>query len=199
MGCGRRRTSAPRIPARSWRTSRWAMRRWRRRRWRRRGAPSRRGGRCPPRRAARFSARRRNCSISGRKRVGRDLTREEGKTLAEGIGETRRAVPDPALLRGPDARTGRRDLSRATRRHLPLRPPRAGRRRRGDHAVELPHRHPGLEDRPGAGVRQHGRLEARRDRAADRRSLLAGARRCRAAAGRAQSRPRQGLGGRRRC
>ena len=39
---------------------------------------------------------------------------------------------------------------------------RAGRRRRPHHAVELPDRHPGLEARAGARLRQHGGDEARR-------------------------------------
>ena len=39
-------------------------------------------------------------------------------------------------------------------------PARARRRRRGDHAVELPDRHPRLEDRARPGVRQRGRLQA---------------------------------------
>ena len=39
-----------------------------------------------------------------------------------------------------------------------------------DHAVELPDRHPRLEDRAGAGLRQHRRLQAGRPYAADRAS-----------------------------
>ena len=46
-------------------------------------------------------------------------------------------------------------------------PPRAGRRRRPDHALELPADDGDLEDRPGARRRQHGRAEAGRDDAAD--------------------------------
>ncbi len=46
-------------------------------------------------------------------------------------------------------------------------PPRADRRGRPDHAVELPADDGGLEDRPGARGRQHDRAEAGRDDAAD--------------------------------
>ena len=46
--------------------------------------------------------------------------------------------------------------------HL-LHAPRAGRRDRPDHALELPADDGHLEDRPGAGGRQHGRAEAGRD------------------------------------
>ena len=46
-------------------------------------------------------------------------------------------------------------------------PPRADRRRRPDHPLELPADDGRLEDRPGAGGRQHGRPEAGRDDAGD--------------------------------
>ena len=73
---------------------------------------------------------------------------------------------------------------------------RAGRRRRPDHAVEFSDRHPRLEDRAGARLRQHGGLQARRPRA----GLRLGARRHpeprRPAEGRVQPRHGQGLGGR---
>ena len=52
-----------------------------------------------------------------------------------------------------------------------------------DHPLELPHRDPRLEDRPGAGVRQHGAVQARGRHAADRepprarRSSMPGCRR----------------------
>ena len=44
--------------------------------------------------------------------------------------------------------------------------PRGGRRRVADHALELPADDGDLEDRPGAGDRQHDRAQARRDDAA---------------------------------
>ena len=69
--------------------------------------------------------------------------------------------------------------------------PAAARRRRPGHPVELPAADAGVEDRAGAGVRQHGRAQAGRDHAADRaavrRDLPAG----RPAAGRGQHRHRR--------
>ncbi len=68
---------------------------------------------------------------------------------------------------------------------------RAARRRRPGHPVELPAADAGVEDRPGAGLRQHRRAQAGRDhpadRAAVRRDLPAG----RPAAGRRQHRHRR--------
>ena len=56
--------------------------------------------------------------------------------------------------------------------------PAAARRRRPGHPVELPAAHAGVEDRAGAGLRQHRRPQAGRDHAADgaalRRDLPAG-------------------------
>ena len=69
--------------------------------------------------------------------------------------------------------------------------PAAARRGRPGHPVELPAAHAGLEDRAGAGRRQHGGAQAGRDHAADRaavrRDLPAG----RPAAGRGQHRHRR--------
>ena len=69
--------------------------------------------------------------------------------------------------------------------------PAAARRGRPGHPVELPAAHAGVEDRAGAGRRQHGRAQAGRDHAADRaavrRDLPAG----RPAAGRGQHRHRR--------
>ncbi|MEY9319993.1 hypothetical protein ABIF29_006792 [Bradyrhizobium elkanii] len=55
-----------------------------------------------------------------------------------------------------DGREGRIGAPRPRRRDHP----RAGRRRRYDHAVELPDRDPGLEDRAGALLRQRRRVQA---------------------------------------
>ena len=49
--------------------------------------------------------------------------------------------------------------------------PAAARRRRPGHPVELPAAHAGLEDRAGAGLRQHRRAQAGRDHAADRAAV----------------------------
>ena len=67
-------------------------------------------------------------------------------------------------------------------------PARAGRRRRPDRAVELPADDGGLEDRPGAGHRQHDRAQARPDDARSPRSSWASSRREFLPQGRAQRR-----------
>ena len=95
----------------------------------------------------------------------------------------------PLLLR----RVGRQAL----RRHVPGRTgrvpadaARAGRRRRRDHAVELPAAPGDVEDRAGARARQHRGPEARVRDAADRAPLRRAAGRGGAAAGRLQRRAR---------
>ena len=84
-------------------------------------------------------------------------------------------------------------------------PTRAARRRRPGHPVELPAADAGVEDRPGAGLRQHRRAQAGRDHAADRaavrRDLPAGrpaARRRQHHHRRRRHRPRAGRAPRRR-
>ena len=86
--------------------------------------------------------------------IAEDLVREEGKTLAEAKGEVKRASD---VLRffgslgwaatGEVLPSGLPDTTITTRRE-------AARRRRAHHAVELPHRHPGVEVRPRADQRQ---------------------------------------------
>ena len=134
--------------------------------------------------------------LARKEELGRLLSREEGKTLAEGIGETVRAAQIFDFFAGeclrltgeilPSVRPGRRG-----RDH-----PRGGRPGRADHAVELPDRDPGLEDRAGARLGQHRRHQAGRPGA----GLHLGARRHpeprRAAEGGAEPRHGQGLGGR---
>ena len=90
-----------------------------------RSRPSPAGAPRRHRRAATSCVKPPTCSTQRADDVGRDLTREEGKTLAEGIGETRRAVADPALLRRADARAGRRNVSQSLGGDLPLRAARA--------------------------------------------------------------------------
>ena len=72
---------------------------------------------------------------------------------------------------------------------------RAARRRRADHAVELPVQHPELEARLVAHLREHGRPEAGAADAAHRDRARPGAPRCRAPGGRRQPRPRLRPGG----
>ncbi len=88
--------------------------------------------------------------------IGADLTREEGKTLKEGIGETTRAMQILRYYAG--------EAQQPHGEHYPsvntttllytVREPLGcdG----DDHAVELPDRDSGLEDCSGTGVRQHG-------------------------------------------
>ena len=73
----------------------------------------------------------------------------------------------------------------------------ARRRRRRDHAVELPDRDPGLEARAGARRGQHRRAQARRGHALAGRALHRAARRSGAPGRRRQPRPRLRRGGRR--
>ena len=97
--------------------------------------------------------------------LGRLLSREEGKTLPEGIGEATRAGQIFAFFAGEALRiagekVGERPAGRRRRDHA-----RAGRRGGADHAVELPHRDSGLEDRSGARLRQLRGVQAGRSRA----------------------------------
>ena len=84
----------------------------------------------------------------------------------------------------------RQDDPRRRRRRHDL--PRAARRRRPDHALELPADDRLLEGGAGAGRRQHDRAEARRADPADRARAREDRARGRAAGGRAQRRRRAG-------
>ena len=74
----------------------------------------------------------------------------------------------PLLRRGAGAAARRHDPGR---RRPGVHGPRAARRRRADRAVELPARDRGLEARPGARGRQHGRAQAGRADAPDRAAV----------------------------
>ena len=120
-----------------------------------------------------------------------------GQDAARGHRRDRPRRADLRVLRRRGAARRRRDACASVRPGVDVDDhPRAGRRRRHDHALELPDRDPGLEDRAGAGLRQHGRLQARRPRP----GLRLGARRHpqprRPAQGRAQPRHGPRLGGR---
>ena len=96
------------------------------------------------------------------------MTREEGKTLPEAKGEVRRAINIFRYFAGEGARhAGPADAVRA-RPRVRVRHPQAARRRRADHAVELPERDSRLEARARARRRQHRGAEARLGRAAQR-------------------------------
>ena len=133
-----------------------------------------------PRRARRSPAGR-QLGGHGRARVPlrhRPRLVQQHARLLRGAGDPRQRQADPRDPRHrhpagrapflPPRRLGAADGRRAPR-------PRAARRRRPDHPVELPAADAGLEDRAGACRRQHGGAEARRvhpaDRAAVRRDL----------------------------
>ena len=69
------------------------------------------------------------------------------------------------VLRRRGAAPRRREAAVGAPGHRRRGDARAGRRRRPHHAVELSDRDSGVEDRAGARVRQHGRVQARRSRA----------------------------------
>ena len=106
--------------------------------------------------------------------------------------------PDLRFLRRRMPAHGGRDAGLGASRRRRRDHPRSARRRRPDHAVEFPDRDPGLEDRAGAGLRQHrgdqaGRSGAGFDLGAGRHPASR-----RPAQGRAQPRHGPRLGRRRR-
>ena len=125
------------------------------------------------------------------------MSREMGKVLAE-AGRRRPGGDRHVGLHGrrgpPPLRP--HDALRAARQ-VPDVGADADRRRRRDHAVELPDRDPGVEAHAGARLRQHGRPEAGGGHAAPGRALHRAARRGGTAGRRRQPRPRlRGGGGR---
>ena len=159
----------------------------RRRRPRRQGRPpgatSRSGAGCPAAERAKYLfriARHHPGALPRARRAGVARQRQAD----QGVPRRRRPAGRGALLL-------LRGLGRQARlRRLRARPA-AARRRRPGHPVELPAADAGVEDRAGAGLRQHRRAQAGRDhpadRAAVRRDLPAG----RPAAGRRQHRHRR--------
>ena len=120
-----------------------------------------------PGRARRRAAETRRPGRIAWRRTGRD--RERQRRQADVAGQVRDPLRrrQPALLRRRRAlprRQGRRRVPRRLHQHDPAR---AGRRGRLDRAVELPADDGGVEDRPGAGHRQHGGAQARRADPAD--------------------------------
>ena len=103
--------------------------------------------------------------------LGRLLSREEGKTLPEGVGEVDARRPNLPVLRRRMPAPGRRQVRFRAARRRRRDHARAGRRRRPDHAVEFPDRHSGLEDRAGARLRQLRGVQAGRTRAGSAHAL----------------------------
>ena len=100
--------------------------------------------------------------IMGRRRdeLARTITLEEGKPLADAQGEVRRAMNIIEYAAGE----GRRMFGYTTPSELPntvaytVRRPLGGGRHH--HPLELSHRHPCLENRPGPHLRQHPGIQA---------------------------------------
>ena len=129
-----------------------------------------------------------------RARVGQRRQADRGLQGRRGPGHGRQ----PALLRRRRALHGGQGGGRVPRGlHLDD-PPRAGRRHRPDRAVELPDHDGRLEDRPGAGHRQHDRPQAGADHAAEhdpaRRDRVGVPAQGRAQRHRRRQRPRRGAG-----
>ena len=102
--------------------------------------------------------------LARRDELGRLLAREEGKTLPEGVGEATRAGQIFDFFAGEALRIPGEKFA-SVRPNVDIEvDARAGRRHRHHLAVEFPDRHPGLEDRAGARLRQHGRVQAGRPR-----------------------------------
>jgi hypothetical protein len=101
--------------------------------------------------------------------LGRLLAREEGKTLPEGIGEVTRAGQIFSFFSGECLRIAGEMLDSVRPGiHFGDGDARAGGRRRRHHAVEFSDRDPGVENRAGAGLWQHGRFQAGRSGAGQR-------------------------------
>ena len=97
------------------------------------------------------------------------MTREMGKVQAEAGGDVQEAIDMSYYMGGEGRRLLRPDDAVRAPRQVHDERAHAGRRRRRDHAVELPDRDPGVEALPGARLRQHRRPEAGRGHAAARR------------------------------
>ena len=125
--------------------------------------------------------------------IGEMLSREEGKTRAEGIGETMRAARICKYFAGEALRRHGQTLESTRPGSMSQTYREAVGVVRADHAVELPDRDPGVEGRAGAGVRQHRGAQAGQHHAGHRRrrstQIL---HRTRRAAGRVQPRARRG-------
>ncbi len=103
--------------------------------------------------------------LARKQELGALLASEEGKTLPESIAEAARAGQIFKFFAGEALRIPGETLA-STRPGVNVEDhPRAGRHGRHHRAVEFPAGDPGVEDRAGAGLRQHGGVQARGDRA----------------------------------
>ena len=99
--------------------------------------------------------------IARKAELGDLLAREEGKTLPEAIGEVGRAAAIFKFFAGEALRPGGEVLPSVRPGvgvEITREPPG---RDRPDHPLELPHRHPRLENCPSPGLRQHRGVQAR--------------------------------------
>ena len=99
--------------------------------------------------------------------LARLLTREEGKTVKESMGEIQRTINILEYTAAEGRRIGGQHGAVGAAPQLLLHAAPAARRGGLHHALELPGGHPGLEDRARAGRRQHRRLQARHPHAGD--------------------------------
>ena len=130
--------------------------------------------------------------LARKEELGRLLSREQGKPLADGIGEAGRAGAIFKFFAGEAVRIRGDKLDSVRPGHRSRGHARAGRRRRGDHALEFSARDSGVEDRAGARIRELRRLQARGARA----GVAVDARRHRAARRAAGRRAQSGDGAR---
>ena len=110
--------------------------------------------------------RRRDRAARRADRAGHDA--RDGQAAARGADGSGPRRCDPPLLRRRGLAAEGRAVRAVGDRQLRLHRPPPARRRRPDHALELPGGDPCLEDRSCAGLRQHGGDEARAGGTADR-------------------------------
>ena len=116
--------------------------------------------------AATSSSASRRCSSARKPELTDLMTREMGKVKAEAGGDVQEAIDMSYYMGGEGRRLLRADDAVGAPRQVHDERADAGRRRRRDHAVELPDRDSRVEALPGARLRQHRRPEAGRGHAA---------------------------------
>ena len=135
-------------------------RRRRRRRSRPRRAPTSTGGWCRRRCARRSCSRPRRSSSTRKEAFARDMTREMGKVLNETRGDVQEAIDMTFYMAGEGRRMFGQTVPSELRNKFAMSVRQPRRRLLDHHAVELPDGDPVVEDHPGAGLRQHRRLQA---------------------------------------